>query len=110
MPRKTRTARLFRAFGRVQERAELVELLVAERSELRHHVVAELRRVLDVRGEALDAEPALADRGPVRRAEVGAASAEVPMARRAPQQTAAGCAGPRVLDALEGLPGRPGRN
>src|SRR3954447_23971551 len=110
MPRKTRTARLFRAFGRVQERAELVELLVAERSELRHHVVAELRRVLDVRGEALDAAPALADRGQVRRAEVGAARAEVRVARSAPRAGEDGCARDRVLVVLEALPLRPGRN
>src|SRR3954471_5620828 len=97
MPRKTRTARLFRALGRVQERAELVELLVAERSELRHHVVAELRRVLDVGGESVDAAPTLADRGQVRCAEIRAARAEIRMAGSAARAGEDGCTRDRLL-------------
>src|SRR6266540_673452 len=45
MPRKTRTARLFRAFGGVEELAQLSQLVLPERGEFRHHVVAVLRRV-----------------------------------------------------------------
>src|SRR3954471_24834924 len=110
MPRKTRTARLFRAFGRVQERAELVELLVAERSELRHHVVAELRRVLDVGGETLDAAPALADRGQVGCTKMRAARAEIRMAASAARAGEDGCTRARLLVVLEALPLCPGRN
>src|SRR5712691_6839868 len=43
---------LFRALGREQKRRELGELLVRE-AELRHHVVAELRRVSDVGHQVL---------------------------------------------------------
>src|SRR3954467_3801567 len=103
MPRKTRTARLFRAFGRVQERAELVELLVAERPELRHHVVAELRRVLDVGREALDAAPALADRREIRCAEVRAAGTEIGVAGSAARTGEDGRAGDCLLVVLEAL-------
>src|SRR4249919_2758348 len=80
MPRKTRTAGLFRAFGFAQEHAELLQLLLSERGELRHHVVAELRRVCNVFGEEVRPLTALCDRRQVGCAEVGAAGAEVGVA------------------------------
>src|SRR5438552_221975 len=52
MPTKTRTAGLFWALGREEELGELGELLIRE-AELRHHVVAELRRIADVRHQLL---------------------------------------------------------
>src|SRR4051794_771928 len=84
MPRKTRTAGLFRAFGGAQEHAELMQLLLSERAELRHHVVAELRRVRNVLGEEVRSLTVLSDRRQVRCAEIGAAGAEVGVARSAP--------------------------
>src|SRR3954465_6765503 len=80
-----------------------MELLVAERPELRHHVVAELRRVLDVGREALDAAPALADRREIRCAEVGAASAEIGVAGSAARTGEDGRAGDCLLVVLEAL-------
>src|SRR6476469_5807053 len=80
MPRKTRTAGLFRAFGFAQEHAELMQLQLSERGELRHHVVAELRRVCNVFGEEVRPLTALSDRRQVWCAEVGAAGAEVGVA------------------------------
>src|SRR3954447_19358981 len=110
MPRKTRTARLFRAFGRVQERAKLMELLVAERTELRHHVVAELRWVLDVVRESLDAAPALADRGEIRCAEVGTPGTEIGVAGSAPRAREDGRPGDCLLVVLEALLRCPARD
>src|SRR6266540_5135968 len=75
MPRKTRTVGLFRALGRVEEFAQLSQLVLSERAELRHHVVAELRRVGDVVGEALNALSVLSDRREVGRSEIRAAGA-----------------------------------
>src|SRR4051812_50048446 len=62
MPRKTRKACLLGALRRVQKLPELMELLVAEGRELRHHVVACFGRVRDVGGKALHAAAALAGR------------------------------------------------
>src|SRR6266496_404915 len=56
IPRKIRTAGLFWALGGEEERRQLRELLVVE-TELRHHVVAELRRVADVLHEELFVAP-----------------------------------------------------
>src|SRR2546421_12845719 len=69
MPRKTRKKRLLRALRGVQKLAELFQLRVAERAELRHHGVAELGRVGHVRGESLHPAAAPADRGEVGGAE-----------------------------------------
>src|SRR6478672_1504960 len=81
MPRKTRTSRrLLGALGFAQEDAELMQLHVSERRELRHHVVAGLRRVGDVRREKLRSLAALADRREVGRAEVRATGAEIRVA------------------------------
>src|SRR5918912_1469929 len=80
MPRKTRMRRLSRALGGAQELAELLQLLVAERREPRHHVVAELRRIRDVVREERRALAALSDRGEVGRPEVRAAGAEIRVA------------------------------
>src|SRR6266545_8172753 len=82
MPRKTRTAGLFRALGGEEERRELRELLVVE-AELRHPVVAELRRVADVVHEEV-LRPALRPFGTqVGRTLVRAAGAEVRVTGRA---------------------------
>src|SRR4029453_2895163 len=82
MPRKTRMARLLRTLGREQELRQLVELLVAE-VELRHHGVAELRRISDVARQLLlrlATGPFVAQ---IRRALIRAAGAEVRVARGA---------------------------
>src|SRR3954464_5552882 len=83
MPRKTRTAGLFRAFGFAQEHAELIQLLLSERAELRHHVVAELRRVCNVLGEEVRSLTVLSDRRQIWCAKIGTAGAEVGVARGA---------------------------
>src|SRR5213075_2402844 len=97
MPRKTRMARLLRAFGFAQEDAELMQLRLSERGELRHHVVAGLGRVGDVGREEVGPLPALADRRQVRRAEVRAAGAEIRVARGATRAREHGRAGDRLL-------------
>src|SRR5947207_15717118 len=76
MPRKTRMALLFRALGLAQEDAELMQLRLPERGELRHHVVPRLRRVGHVSREEVGALAALADCREVGRPEVRAAGAE----------------------------------
>src|SRR5262249_21179982 len=94
MPRKTRTA-LLRALGGVEEGrdrrqlrdAEILALRVLGRdaregTELRHDVVAELRRVRDVRLETLDALPFRPLGAEVRGAEERTAGAEIRVARR----------------------------
>src|SRR6476659_1168134 len=82
MPRKTRTAGLFRALGRLKERRQLRELLVVE-AELRHHVVAELRWVADVAHEKVFRVALRPFGAEVRRALVRAAGAQVGMTGRA---------------------------
>src|SRR6266550_8389421 len=82
MPRKMRTAGLFRALGGEEERGQLGELLVVE-AELRHHVVAELRRVADVLHEELLVAPFRTFRTEVGCTLVRAARAEIGVARSA---------------------------
>src|SRR5919106_569701 len=76
MPRKMRTARLLRALGGEQELRQLAELLVRE-AELRHHRVAELRRVADVVHQVLLRPSLGALVAEVRRARVGRARPEI---------------------------------
>src|SRR5207244_1813509 len=72
---------LLRALRRDEELAELSKLVVAERGELRHHVVALLARIGDVRGVERRG-PALRPLGAqVWRAEVRRADAEVGVTR-----------------------------
>src|SRR5207237_832997 len=110
MPRKTRTARLLRALGGTEELAELAQLRLAERRELRHHVVAELRRVRDVGREELRALSGLADRAQVGRTEVRAPGAEVRVTRRAAGARKGLRPGDRLSVVRETLPLRPGRD
>src|SRR6266545_6666587 len=91
MPRKTRTRWLLRTLGRVEEDRECPKLRdsralgleVCERTELRHHGVAELRRVGNVGGEPFDPAASLPDRRKIRCPRVRGPRAEVGMARRA---------------------------
>src|SRR4051812_24575993 len=110
IPRKTRTARLFRALGGGQELAELAQLLIAQRTELRHHVVAELRGVLDVVRETLGAAAGRADGREVRRAEVRRAGAQVGVTRSAAGARERRRAGNGCVVVLEPLALRPGRH
>src|SRR5688572_9060502 len=77
-----RTVGLSGALGGEQELRQLVELLVGE-AELRHHGVAELRRIPDVVREVLPRAALRAGVTEVGRAEIRAAGAEVGVAGRA---------------------------
>src|SRR5437868_5165453 len=122
MPRKTRTA-LLRALGRVEEDRERLQLRdaevlplgvlgrdVGESGELRHHVVAELGRVRDVRRQPLDPLPLRAFRTQVGRAEVTAARAEICVARSTAGFREHRRAGHRLRVVREALALRPRRN
>src|SRR6476620_5096581 len=106
MPRKTRTAGLFRALGSVEECRELRELLVVE-AELRHHVVAVLGWVADVAHEEV-LRAALRPLGAeVWRALVRAAGAQVRMTGRAAGAREDLRTRDRLLVVRESLPLRP---
>src|SRR6476660_6052596 len=109
MPRKTRTAGLFRALGRLKERSELRELLVVE-AELRHHVVTELRWVADVAHEKVFRVALRPFGAEVTRALVRAAGAEVRMTGRAARARADLGTATRVRVVAEPLALRPGRH
>src|SRR3954451_8356312 len=103
-----RALRLPAALGGVQERAELQQLRGRERTAgllavLRHHVVAELRRIGDVFREERDALAARTDRGEVGCAEVAVAVAEVGVAVRAGALGEEPCSGERGLVVGEAL-------
>jgi len=109
MPRKTRTAGLFRALGREEERRQLRELLVVE-AELRHYVVAELRRVADVLHEELLVAPLRPFGAEIGRTLVRAPGAEVRVAGGAAGAGEDLRAGDRFRIVREALPLGPGRD
>src|SRR5947209_1182771 len=111
MPRKTRTPALSRSLRDREEDADVADVLRApEVPELRHDVVAELARVGDVAGEELRPLADLADRGQVRRAQVGRARAEVGVAGGTARLGEELRTGDGLWIPGEALPLRPGRH
>ena len=96
-----------RALGGVEERRDLLQVLLAEPRVRLHHRVAELRRVADVGLEVRRPAAGRADLGEVRRAEVGAAGAEVGVALQAPGHREELGPFDRLLVVREALPLRP---
>src|SRR5919109_3707299 len=104
IPRKTRTrGPLSRTLGCKQEVRQLPELLVAERAELRHHGIAELRRVADVRHQVLPGAAFGSHVAEIGRAQVGGTRAQIRVARRAAGLGEDSRAGESRLVVLEAL-------
>src|SRR6266545_5260484 len=82
MPRKMRIASLAAVLRFREELPQLVEIVLAEVLELRHHVVPELRGIRDIALEEV-LVLRLPDRGEIRCADVRGARAEVRVALQA---------------------------